>query len=182
VDLPVTVTNTSRRAEAVALRYTLPEGLADAGTPGCAPTGDRSYGCAAWTVAAGARFATQIRVRVAGTAWQRLPLSGSVQVTASPLGSESGTPVSDTEGFAVLFPPGPPVPGVSLSASEVAFDVTGRAGDLVVRLGNTGRTDTTGAIEVLLPAGVSVPAPPAGCVSGGPGHTRCDLGALAAEQ
>jgi hypothetical protein len=164
----------------VQLRYTLPIGLTDAGTPGCVATGGQSFSCASWTVARGTRFGTHVRVRVDGAAWQRLPLSGSVQVAASAVGSGAAVPVRDTQGFAVLFPPGPPVPGVSLSASEVVFDVTGQATTLHVRLGNTGKTDAAGMIEVLLPAGVTVPTPPAGCASTGAGRTRCDLGAIPA--
>jgi hypothetical protein len=179
-DLRVTVANTGRRAEAVRLSYTLPAGLTDAGTAGCVAAGGQSFSCAPWTVAPGTRFGTHVRVRVDGAAWRRIPLSGSVRVTAGATGSGAAVRVSDAEGFAVLFPPGPPVPGVSLTASEVNFDVTGQASTLDVRFGNTGRTDAGGTMEVLLPAGVSVPTLPAGCASTGAGRTRCDLGAIPA--
>lgn len=71
--------------------------------------------------------------------------------------------MTDDEGFAVLFPAGPPSAGVTLGADEVAFDVTGTPTTLVVRLGNTGTADAAGTVDVVLPAGVTVPTPPSGC-------------------
>ena len=52
-----------------------------------------------------------------------MPLSGSVRVIADRAGGGRGG--GDDEGFAVLFPPGPPVPGIALAADEVAFDISG---------------------------------------------------------
>ncbi|MGN9807787.1 hypothetical protein ACTMSW_00305 [Micromonospora sp. BQ11] len=175
--LRVTVTNTGRVAEEIRLAYTLPAGVTDAGTKGCAATGGGEYRCGAWTSGPGARFSTTLRVRVSGQAWRQMPLSGSVRVSASAAG---GGTVSDNEGFAVLFPPGPPVPGIKLQADEVAFDISGAASNLAVRLGNTGAVDAAGAVEVVLPAGVTVPTPPAGCVMVDPTRTRCDLGSVPA--
>ncbi|MFB9237136.1 hypothetical protein ACFFWC_16490 [Plantactinospora siamensis] len=177
-DLRVTIANTGEVSELVQLSYTLPAGLTDAGTPGCR-TADGGGRCTAWTVAAGARFSTHLRLRVDGDAWRRMPLSGSVQVSAS---RPNAPAVLDNQGFAVLFPAGPPVPGISLSASDVSFDITGQATTLDVRLGNTGHTDAGGTVEVVLPAGVTVPTPPPGCVALAPDRTRCDLGRLAAGQ
>ncbi|MFC3504163.1 hypothetical protein ACFOOK_24785 [Micromonospora krabiensis] len=176
--LQVTVTNTGRVAERIRLSYTLPPGLTDAGTAGCAEQGGGSYRCGEWTADAGARFSTVVRVRVAGTAWRQMPLSGSVAVTASAPGTTG--PVSDHEGFAVLFPPGPPAPGIALETGEVAFDISGEAPDLAVRLGNTGTVDASGGIEVVLPAGVTVPVPPAGCAAVDATRTRCDVGTVPA--
>ncbi|GAB3946679.1 hypothetical protein GCM10027614_40600 [Micromonospora vulcania] len=117
-------------------------------------------------------------MRVAGTAWRQMPLSGSVRVAASAPGVAGEA--TDDQGFAVLFPPGPPVPGISLAADEVGFDISGAASTLTVRLGNTGTVDAAGRVEVVLPAGVSVPVPPAGCVALDPTRTRCDAGAVPA--
>ncbi|MFG3699455.1 hypothetical protein ACGF5C_16255 [Micromonospora sp. NPDC047620] len=175
--LRVTVTNTGAPPARIRLAYTLPAGLTDAGTRGCAHVGGGAHRCGEWTSAPGARFSTLIRVRVAGDAWRQMPISGSVQVTATAPGAE---PARDDEGFAVLFPPGPPAPGIRLEAGEVAFDISGGASGLDVRLGNTGRVDADGRIEVVLPAGVTVPTPPAGCTAAGPTRTRCDLGTVPA--
>ncbi|MEU4640012.1 hypothetical protein [Micromonospora sp. NPDC023814] len=175
--LRVTVTNTGAAPARIRLAYTLPAGLTDAGTRGCAHVGGGAHRCGEWTSAPGARFSTLIRVRVGGDAWRQMPLSGSVQVTATAPGAEPGR---DDEGFAVLFPPGPPAPGIRLEAGEVAFDISGGASGLDVRLGNTGRVDADGRIEVVLPAGVTVPTPPAACTAAGPTRTRCDLGTVPA--
>lgn len=176
--LRVTVANTGSVDARVHLSYTLPAGVTDAGTAGCAATGGHAYRCGGWRVAAGDRFSTLIRVRVSGDAWRRMPLSGSVTVSASAPGV-SGT-ARDDEGFAVLFPPGPPAPGITVEARGVSFDVSGAASDLIVRLANTGTVDAAGRIDVLLPAGVTVPAPPAGCAPLDAARTRCDLGVVRA--
>ncbi|MET7831236.1 hypothetical protein [Micromonospora sediminicola] len=174
--LRVTVTNTGGRAEQISLGYSLPAGLTDAGTPGCAPAGGGNHRCGGWTAAPGARFSATIRVRVAADAWRAMPLSGVVQVTAVAPGATGAA--YDDEGFAVLFPPGPPVPGISLRADEVLFDISGAPSTLTVRLGNTGEVDATGRVEVLLPAGVAVGAGDTGCVAVAPDRTRCELGSL----
>ncbi|SCL36771.1 hypothetical protein GA0074692_4439 [Micromonospora pallida] len=176
--LRVTVTNTGGVTGRLSLAYTLPTGVTDAGTPGCAPAGDRGYRCGAWTVAPGARFSSLVRVRVSGDAWRRIPLGGTVTVTGTAPGQTA--PVRDDEGFAVLFPPGPPVPGIDLAADEVAFDVGGGPSTLEVRLGNTGRADAAGMVEVVLPDGVSVSDPPDGCTTLPTGRTRCAAGTVPA--
>ncbi|MDG4793586.1 hypothetical protein [Micromonospora sp. WMMD1082] len=174
--LQVTVTNTGSASAGIRLTYRLPPGIADAGTHGCAAAGNREYRCAQWTAAPGARFSTRLRVRVDGDAWRGMPLAGSVRVTAT---GAAGT-ASDDEGFAVLFPPGPPAPGITMRAGEVTFDVDGAGAALTLRLGNTGRVDATGRVDVVLPAGITVPAPPAGCAATAATRTRCDLGSVPA--
>ncbi|MFJ6199717.1 hypothetical protein [Micromonospora sp. NPDC092111] len=178
--LRVTVTNTGAVPERLRLAYTLPAGLTDAGTPGCAAAGGGGWHCGEWTTEPGARFTSLIRVRVHGTAWRQMPLSGSVRVTAT--GPDAGDTAQDNEGFAVLFPPGPPVPGILLDADGVAFDISGGPAELAAQLGNTGKVDAAGRVEVVLPAGVSVLNPPAGCVSLSPTRTRCDLDTVPAGQ
>ncbi|MBQ1072775.1 hypothetical protein KBX06_06295 [Micromonospora sp. C31] len=176
--LRVTVTNTGATPARIRLAYTLPAGLTDTGTEGCAPVGGGEHHCGEWSSAPGARFSTLLRVRVDGDAWKRMPLNGSVRVTATAPGMP-GT-VGDDEGFAVLFPPGPPVPGIRLDADAVSFDISGGSSGLDVRLANTGRVDAEGRVDVVLPAGVTVPTPPAGCTTVDPTRTRCHLGTLAA--
>ncbi|MEV4832740.1 hypothetical protein AB0K25_31070 [Micromonospora sp. NPDC049257] len=178
--LQVTVTNTGVVPERLRLAYTLPAGLTDAGTPGCAAAGDGGWQCGEWTTAPGDRFSSLIQVRVSGTAWRQMPLSGTVRVTAT--GPDAGDTTQDHEGFAVLFPPGPPVPGILLDAEEVVFDIGGGPTALAAHLGNTGRVDAAGRVDVLLPAGVSVLSPPAGCASMSPTRTRCDLDVVPAGQ
>ncbi|MEU4471876.1 hypothetical protein [Micromonospora sp. NPDC023888] len=176
--LQVTINNTGTTAQRIRLSYTLPAGLTDAGTKGCAAAGGGAYHCGAWTAGAGVRFSALLRLRVDGSAWRKMPLAGSVQVVADAPGVP-GEAVDD-QGFAVLFPPGPPVPGITLAADEVAFDISGAASALTLRLGNTGTVDADGRVEVVLPAGVTVPTPPPGCVAVDPTRTRCDAGTVAA--
>ncbi|MEK8108181.1 hypothetical protein NKG94_30855 [Micromonospora sp. M12] len=107
--LQVTVQNTGTVAQRIRLAYTLPAGLTDAGTKGCVTAGGGTYRCGAWMAGAGARFSTVLRLRVAGAAWKQMPLSGSVRVVADAPGAPGEA--MDDQGFAVLFPPGPPVPG-----------------------------------------------------------------------
>jgi hypothetical protein len=173
--LRVTVENTGSAAERVQLHYTLPAGVTDAGTRGCSSTGGGSYRCEAWAVAAGARWSTRITVRVAGDAWKSMPLNGSVQVTATAPDHPEAGDLHDDQGFAVLFPAGPPVAGMTLSASEVAFDVSGKPSWLRVRLGNTGKVDAPGRVEIILPQGVTVSALPAGCRATAAERTVCDV-------
>ncbi|HEX2770874.1 MAG TPA: hypothetical protein VHN18_00405 [Micromonosporaceae bacterium] len=174
-ELLVTVENTGSVAERVQLSYTLPAGLTDAGTRGCSSIGGSSYRCEGWTVDAGTRWSTRITVRVAREAWKSMPLNGSVQVTATAPNYPDAGDVHDDQGFAVLFPAGPPIAGMTLSADEVVFDVSGRPSWLQVRLGNTDRTDATGRVEIILPEGVTVSAPPAGCRALAAERTACDL-------
>ncbi|WCN82157.1 hypothetical protein [Micromonospora sp. LH3U1] len=176
--LQVTVNNTGTTAQRIRLSYTLPAGLTDAGTKGCTAAGGGAYRCGAWTAEAGVRFSTLLRLRVAGTAWKQMPLAGSVQVIADAPGVPGEA--TDDQGFAVLFPPGPPVPGIALAADEVAFDISGAASAFTLRLGNTGTVDAAGQVEVVLPAGVTIPTPPPGCVAVDPTRTRCDAGLVLA--
>ncbi|MFE2617196.1 hypothetical protein ACFXA2_26725 [Micromonospora chalcea] len=176
--LRVTVTNTGGRAERITLGYTLPPGLTDAGTPGCQSTGGGNHRCVGWDAEPGARFSATIRVRVDGDAWRTMPLTGSVQVTAVAPGVSGAA--YDDEGFPVLFPPGPPVPGISLRADEVLFDISGAPSTLTVRLGNTGAVDAVGRVEVLLPAGVTAGDTGNGCAAVTADRTRCELGVLPA--
>jgi hypothetical protein len=178
-DLWITVMNTGKLPESGQLRYTLPAGLTDTGTAGCSPAGGRTYGCA-WTADAGIRSTLRVRVRVDPDAWRQMPLSGSARVVATTASRPRTETVTDEKGFAVLFPAGPPAAGITLSAGEVTFDVSGRASTLEVRLGNTGETEATGAFTVTLPSGVTVPVPLAGCQAAGAERTRCDLGAIRA--
>lgn len=179
-ELRVTVENTGSVAERVQLGYTLPAGLTDVGTRGCNSIGGSSYRCEGWTVAAGARWSTRITVRVAGEAWKSMPLNGSVQVTATAPDHPDAGEVHDDQGFAVLFPAGPPVAGMTLSASEVVFDASGQPSWLQVRLGNTDKMNATGRMEIILPEGVTVSAPPAGCRATAAERTACDLSLIRA--
>ncbi|WP_341718875.1 hypothetical protein QQG74_03605 [Micromonospora sp. FIMYZ51] len=70
--------------------------------------------------------------------------------------------------------------GITLRANEVAIDADGGSAGLTVSLGNRGRVEARGRVEVELPAGITVPAPPARCVAATATRTRCDLGSVPA--
>jgi hypothetical protein len=181
-ELKVFVANTGTYAERVQLRYTLPAGLSDAGTQGCASeNGGGNYRCGAWTAPAGARWTTKIKVRVSGDAWLKMPLSGSVKVLAVAPAEPSLGGVQDNEGFAVLFPPDPHVPGIKLEAGEVSFTTTDGPAELKVKVRNTSTSTAKGTVDVLLPSGVSVDpvGRPPTCNSTVT-RTRCDLGRVPA--
>jgi hypothetical protein len=180
LELKVFVANTGTYAERVQLRYTLPAGLTDAGTVGCASeNGGTNFRCGAWTAPAGAKWTTKIKVRVAGDAWKKMPLSGSVKVLAVAPAEPSLGGVQDNEGFAVLFPPDPHIPGVKLEAGEVSFASIDSSADLKVKVHNTGTSPALGSVDVLLPSGVTVDpvGRPASC-SSEIMKTRCDLGQI----
>ena len=106
-------------------------------------------------------------------AWKQMPLS-RLRPGHRGRARSARREASDDEGFAVLFPPGPPVPGIALAADEVAFDISGAASTLDVRLGNTGEVDAAGRVEVVLPRRGDSADPPAGCAAVDPTRTRCD--------
>ncbi len=180
-DLAITVANTGEVTERVHLTYVLPAGLRDAGTAGCWLVTAGTSRCTARTVEAGATWTLRARVRVTADAWRLMPLNGMAtaraQVPTRPLLGSA----RDREGFAVLFPPGPPSAGVALAAGEVRFDpaADGNA-TLEVKLGNTGRIDATGSVEIILPDGIDVVAVPPGCRLADSGRTRCAFGLLPA--
>jgi hypothetical protein len=68
-----------------------------------------------------------------------------------------------------------PFAGLALSASDVVFASGGQPAWLWVRLSNTGAADATGRVEIILPEGVTVDAPPAGCRATGNGRTACEF-------
>ncbi|HEX7745544.1 MAG TPA: hypothetical protein VF462_09820 [Micromonosporaceae bacterium] len=127
VDLWITVENTGQITERVGLRYTLPSGVTDVGTPGCGSAGPDSYACAAWTAHAGARWSTRLKLRIAGDAWKAMPLRGSVQVTATAAGHPGAGEVADDHGFAVLFPAGSPPGGITVTGTAGGLAAVGRS-------------------------------------------------------
>jgi hypothetical protein len=187
--LLVTVSNTGGIAERISMRYTLPDGLTDNGTAGCLRDGGNNYRCGAWSAAAGARWSAEIRVLVAPDAWRKMPLMGSVKVLAVAPKEPSLGGVQDNEGFAVLFPPGPPDPAVALATGELRFGVAAdTAAGLRIKLRNTGSTAAQGRVEVILPDGVRVEPKrmPKRCAPRNPGgrapYTECSLGRIPPRQ
>ena len=144
---------------------------------GCALAGGGEHRCGEW---AGHPAPVQrpVRVRVNGDAWQRMPLSGTVRVTATAPGGAG--PVARQRGLRGALPARPAGAGHQAGRRRGRLRHQRRAERADVRLGNTGRVDADGRIEVVLPAGVTVLDPPVRLHHGRPPPARCELGTLAA--
>ncbi|MBO0869589.1 MAG: hypothetical protein J2P15_13585, partial [Micromonosporaceae bacterium] len=152
--LTITVANNGNVAARVRLRTTAPAGVTlSAG--GCGDSCDL-------TVGPGRRQSVRVNLSVSPQAWRRAPLTGGVSFSASAAGVR---PVGGDTNWDVVFPPGPPTPGISLQVGTVALGAEPEApGRLTVRVGNTGHRRASVTVTVLVPQGVSFAAPPAGCV------------------
>jgi hypothetical protein len=100
-------------------------------------------------------------LRVAPDAWKLAPLGGSLLFTATAPGA---SPKSGTTVWGVVFPPGPPTPGLKLQVFDVQLGREATApATLKAQLTNTGKVPAGGTISVVAPAGVTFGALPAGC-------------------
>jgi hypothetical protein len=182
--LSVTVRNVGVPALATTTAVTLPKGVrrTDADPGPCRDNG-LTFDC---RLDKGASVTITILVAVAPDAW-REPTAGSARTTAKAV--DSGSTDTREDPFTVMFPPGPPTPGINLAATGPTLPAkpTGRSekATLVVRLRNAGTVRATGAVDILTPSGVQVATMPALCgersrisVS----HERCGLGQVAAGQ
>src|SRR6266540_696098 len=89
----------------------------------------------------------------------------------------------DQDGYSIMLPPGPPVPGVSLTASDLFLAAVPPArseiATLTVKLANTGSVPVVAAIELITPDGVNVASFPTACQSRrriAAHRERCELG------
>jgi hypothetical protein len=168
--LTVTVTNLGNVAETVTLRNVPPAGVQTASCPArCAPH-----------VPPGKSRRLIIGLLVDPGAWQSSPLGGRLNFTATAPGAAT---LSGRVAWGVVFPPGPPTPGLTLRASDVHLDVAGERpvvrGHLTVQVTNSGKAPGTGEVAVVAPAGVTFGALPAACLPRGPSAIACDTGVLA---
>jgi hypothetical protein len=170
----IRVGNTGTVDARLAVGYGLPAGVTETGGSGC--TGG---GCAAGTLGPGDWVDLRVTIAVAGDAWRAAPLGGQVWVTATGGGL---APVTDQAGWSLVFPPGPPAPGIALQLDNVTLSADGTApASLGIRLTNTGGRPAAGRIDVLLPDGITAQTPPPGCQSqpqASPPTVTCDLGTV----
>jgi len=179
--LLIALTNAGDAPATVSGAYTLPAGVrkvAASGSGGCDDAGGWLFGC---TLAPGASGKVAVQVTVDADAWRRAPLAGSVAATAAVIGRSDIT-AGDQDQFAVTLPPGPPTPGIALSASDPTVSGTrGEGAELSVVLRNTGAAPATGVVEVVTPTGVQVAAVPTRCVNHvkvSANRERCEIGQL----
>ncbi len=177
------VTNTGNGTESGTVTVTLPPAVSAAAPAGCTRSG-AGLTCSFHSLHAGASTDWHTVVNVAADAWESAPIAGTVKARAQ-LSTRAGTlTAQDTAGFSVLFPPGPPTPGIRLSVSDVTVAET-RDGDLTVQLTNTGSVPARGAVELAAPSGVRVTKTPAVCSptsTTAAGRLRCDLAPLESGQ
>jgi hypothetical protein len=174
------VTNTGSDRARVTVTITLPGGLTATDQAGCVSLGTHTLGCGYASLAAGATVRRSVSVRVDPWAWRSAPLGGVVSARATLIDWPSVASAHDQDGYAVLFPPGPPTPGIYLLVTDVEVDATG-VGVLTVRLRNTGGTPAAARVDVTGPAGSRLATLDAECAYAGrgPNHRRCDIGTLA---
>jgi hypothetical protein len=151
--LQLTATDTGTVAETVAvqLSYPLPAGIQAATCPSACTLDLRP----------GETRSLRISLRVAPDAWKLAPLGGSLLFTATAPGA---TTKSGTTAWGVVFPPGPPTPGLKLQVFDVQLGHQATVpATLKAQLTNTGKVTAGGTVTVMAPAGVSFGALPAGC-------------------
>jgi hypothetical protein len=132
----------------------------------------------------GAVATITVNSTVAADAW-REPATGLVRTTGEAV--DSGSTDTDEDTFAVVFPPGPPTPGIDLAVNDLSLppQPPGRMGttNLEVRLQNSGAVPAAGQVELLTPAGVTVATVPGGCVARkriSASREWCDVGPVGA--
>lgn len=172
----ITVKNTGTLAARMNLRYTVPTGVSDVATGACA-----HGSCLINSLEPGRVATLTVAISVNGDAWRNAPLAGRVDFTATAGGY---VPVSDSVNWGVIFPPGPPAAGIGLQVADVTLDADATvAGQLVIRLTNTGVRAAVGVLDLVVPAGVSVGELPADCQNKrqvDASTVECGLGPVAA--
>jgi hypothetical protein len=170
----VTVRNTGTVAAAVRVGYSVPAGVSDAATGAC---GHGS--CSVSSVAPGAAVALPVALMVSPDAWRQAPLTGDFTVSARAPRARTATAAGT---WGVVFPPGPPVPGIGLKVDNVSLgngsDATGR---LRIGLANTSTVPAAARLDVVVPDGVATgPLPPDCAKQPAPASAavRCGLGSV----
>jgi hypothetical protein len=183
-DVRITITNTGDPALTTITDVALPAGLSkvNAIASGCTVSG-LTFSC---PLANGAVATVVVTVDVAPNAW-RTPLSGLVHTAAQAVGSDRTAGSED--GFTVVFPSGPPTPGIDLAAADPVLPLHApgpqETAVLEVRLRNTGSVQAAGTIEIVTPVGVQLAAVPTQCASRERltgSRERCSIGTVAAGQ
>jgi hypothetical protein len=166
--LRVTARNVGNVAETVTFRVSPPAGVTVLSCGG---------GCAVSLAPAESKSIT-VELRAAPDAWKRAPLTGTVTATAAATGA--ATKVGQTA-WDVIFPPGPPAPGLRLQVSDVRLDPDPSAPAILrLLLTNGSAAPGTAAVTVVAPAGVSLGTLPRGCQRLKPTTAECLAGTVGA--
>jgi hypothetical protein len=173
----ITVKNTGTVPASTRLHYTVPAGVTDAATGAC------QHGtCLVGPLRPGASRSLTVAITVDPDAWRSAPLSGTVDFSATAPGAPAAAGVVR---WGVVFPPGPPGASIALQVADVTLDTdVTMPGQLLIRLTNTGIRPAVGVIDLVVPAGVSVPQLPTECQDQKqiePTTSECGLGTVAPE-
>ncbi|WP_203916003.1 DUF11 domain-containing protein [Rugosimonospora africana] len=171
----ITVRNTGTATATVAVDYTVPAGVTDVATGAC------QHGhCSVSSVSPGASVPLPVAITVSADAWRSAPLTGRLTFTVSATGASD---VSGQRTWGLIFPPGPPAPGIDLRVDDVTMDAQPDVpAQLKIRLTDSGSQPAAATVDVVVPDGVTT-GTMSGCESQGrpSGSTaRCVLGALPA--
>jgi hypothetical protein len=162
----VTATNIGDVAATVTFRYSLPPRV---------QAGSCGGGCGV-TLAPGETKSIRIVLRVAPDAWKLAPLSGGLAFVAT---ADGANPQSGRTSWGVVFPPGPPAPGLKLQVLDVRLGRQPTApGSLRVELTNRGTVPATGSVTVIAPAGVTFGSLPPGCLKQKSTTAQCSAGTV----
>jgi hypothetical protein len=171
----ITVRNTGTVTATVKVNYTVPAGVTDTATGAC-----QHGSCAVPSIAPGASVPLPVAITVSPDAWRSAPLTGQLAFTAS------ATDAPDASGrrtWGIVFPPGPPAPGIGLQVDDVTMDARPDVpGQLKINVTNSGSQPAATTVDVVVPDGVS-PGPMPACQSQqrlNDSTTRCALGMLPA--
>jgi hypothetical protein len=171
----ITVRNTGTVAAAVKVNYTVPHGVTDTATGAC-----RHGSCSVTSIAPDTSVALPVAVTVSPDAWRNAPLTGQLSFSASAAGAQVS---SDQGTWGVIFPPGPPAPGIGLQVGNVTLDARPEVpGQLKIKVTNTGALPAATTVDVVVPDGVSQGPMPANCQDQrqlDASAARCVLGTLA---
>jgi hypothetical protein len=172
----IRLANTGNVAAHVSVGYQLPAGVTEAaGGTGCA-----AGSCVVSGLSPGATATLRVAVTVGGDAWRYAPMGGLVWFVASAVGV---APVSGRTAWCLVFPPGPPAPGIGLRVGDVALgDDPAVPAGLDIRVTNTGARPAVGHVDVMVPDGVAAGTLPPACHRTDPSTVDCVVGTVPSGQ
>ncbi len=163
--LKLTAMNVGSATTSVVFTISMPAGVHGSCPQGCQVS-----------LAPGETKSIKATLQVAPDAWKSAPLTGGLTFTATAPGAASRTGQAT---WGVVFPPGPPTPGLQLHVSNVQLEPQpASVSSLRVQVINTGKVPAPGALTVVAPNGVSLGTLPAGCVRSKSTTAVCNAGTV----
>ena len=178
-DITITVTNTGQAREDASVTYTLPNGVQQTGVSTGCTGGGQTYAC---VLGIGKAAEITVHLAVDPAAWRTAPLHGGVAARGSIRSRPDLPPAYAQGGFSVVLPPGPPTPGIALTAADLTLPVQpseNETAQLTVHFANTGSVPASAALDIVTPDGTDLAAVPPDCTGRrrvAAHRDRCDLG------